>query len=101
MEIKKNGIAGTMESSDIMVTVEPAEKGIEIVLESSVEKQFGDQIRLVIQETLNKLKVEHAKVSAVDQGALDCTVQARTIAAIYRASDVGTYKWKEIASWNN
>ena len=30
MEIKKIAVAGTLESSDCMVTVEPAKKGIEL-----------------------------------------------------------------------
>ncbi|HJG47993.1 citrate lyase acyl carrier protein [Ruoffia tabacinasalis] len=100
MEIKQNGVAGTVESSDIMVTVAQSDNGIEIELESSVEKQFGAQIRKVIKETLEKLGVENAKVTAVDQGALDCTVQARTIAAVYRAADETTFNWKEIATWS-
>ena len=32
MEIKKIAVAGTLESSDCMVTVEPAAKGVEKVL---------------------------------------------------------------------
>lgn len=99
MEIKSTGVAGTVESSDIRVTITPAAQEIEIDLDSSVEKQFGDQIRQVIRETLEKLKIKEAKVVAVDQGALDCTVQARTIAAAHRAAEA-TYNWKEIASWN-
>ena len=39
MELKKTAVAGTMESSDIMVTVEPRENGgIELELTSSVMK---------------------------------------------------------------
>ncbi|WP_438763635.1 citrate lyase acyl carrier protein [Enterococcus sp. AZ194] len=84
-----------------MVTVEPMEeKGIQISLESSVEKQFGEQIRQVISETLAKLGVEAAQITAVDKGALDCTIQARTITAVHRASETETYDWKEIRSWN-
>ncbi|XJS11783.1 citrate lyase acyl carrier protein [Aerococcaceae bacterium WGS1372] len=100
MEIKQNGVAGTVESSDIMITVSQSDNGIEIELESSVEKQFGAQIRKVIKETLEKLEVKNAKVTAVDQGALDCTVQARTIAAVYRAADETKFNWKEIATWS-
>lgn len=100
MEIQKIGTAGTVESSDIMVTIEPSENGIEIELESSVEKQFGDQIRQVINDTLSKLDITDAKVTAVDQGALDCTIQARTIVAVHRAANKDTYNWKEIATWN-
>ena len=36
MEIKKTAVAGTLESSDCMVTVEPAEKGLELDLDSTV-----------------------------------------------------------------
>lgn len=99
MKIEKTAVAGTVESSDIMVTVEPAASGIELDLDSSVQKQFGAQIEKVILETLEKLNVENAKVTAVDQGALDCTVQARTIAACYRAAGVEEVDWKEVATW--
>lgn len=101
MEIKQTAVAGTVESSDIMITLVPNEvKTIEIDLDSSVEKQFGKQIRKVIQETLALLKVEAVKVVAVDKGALDCTIQARTIAAAYRAAGIEKYDWKEISTWN-
>lgn len=46
------------------------------------------------------LKVTAAKVEAVDKGALDCTIQARTIAAVHRAAGIDQYDWKEIDSWN-
>ncbi|MBO1305155.1 citrate lyase acyl carrier protein [Enterococcus sp. 669A] len=101
MEITKSAVAGTVESSDIMITLDPSDGGkIEIELDSSVEKQFGDQIRKVIKETLEKLEITSAKVVAVDKGALDCTVQARTVTAAYRAADKADYNWKEIDSWN-
>ena len=47
MEIKKPAAAGTLESSDCMVTVEPGENGIELDLESAVIRQYGRQIRKV------------------------------------------------------
>jgi citrate lyase subunit gamma (acyl carrier protein) len=94
MDITNAGIAGTLESSDIMITVEPREQGIEIDLQSIVEKQFGGEIRRAIQETLSALSVEHARISAVDKGALDCTIRARTKAAVYRAAGQTSYDWK-------
>ncbi len=101
MEITQNAVAGTIESSDIMITVNPnATQEISISLDSSVEKQFGQQIRKVIEETIKKLGVKAVKVTAVDKGALDCTIQARTITAIHRAAKKDTYDWKEIDSWN-
>lgn len=45
MEIQKTAIAGTLESSDAQITVEPAENGIELTLDSSVMNQYGRQIR--------------------------------------------------------
>ncbi|AEF24562.1 citrate lyase acyl carrier protein [Streptococcus parauberis] len=100
MEIKQTAVAGSLESSDIMVTVSPATNGIQIDLESSVEKQFGRRIRQVIEETVKNLQVENIGIHAVDKGALDCTVQARTIAAVHRAVGLDQYDWKEIDSWN-
>jgi len=92
MEITNASIAGTMESSDIMITLEPSESGIEIDLESTVEKQFGKEIRCVITETLTLLGVCRARVTAVDKGALDCTIRARVKTAVCRASGV-PYPW--------
>ena len=80
MKIIAKSLAGTLESSDIQIILMPAEEGgIEIELKSSVEKQFGRQIRKVINETLGKLQIENVKVIAVDNGALDCTIRAREI----------------------
>ena len=88
MEIKKAAMAGTLESSDAQVTVEPGENGIQLSIESSVIHQFGKQIRAVILETLGRLEVESAKVTVVDKGALDCTLKARVECAVYRPNDV-------------
>lgn len=95
MEIKKTGVAGTMESSDIIVRIEPKEtEGIELKLESAVMQQYGKQIEKVILETLGELGVTRAYVDAVDKGALDCTVAARTLAAAYRSAESTDYVWK-------
>lgn len=101
MKIVKSASAGTIESSDIMVTVEPNnQEGIQIDLQSSVEKQFGDQIRKVLTETIEGLDLDNVNVIAVDQGALDCTVQARTVVAVYRAAEESNYNWEELSTWN-
>lgn len=95
MELKKLGIAGTMESSDIMVTVEKENcEGVQIELESSVEKQFGEAIRTVIRETAEALEVSNVRIKAVDKGALDCTIRARVKTAIYRACENQDYIWE-------
>lgn len=95
MEIVKRAMAGTLESGDIMITIEKGSKGIEIELTSTVEKQFGDQIRSVIKDALKSVEIENAKVIANDRGALDCTIKARTMAACYRAIKSTDYKWDE------
>ncbi len=94
MNIKHIAVAGTMESSDIMITIDDNEGcGIEIDLTSSVEKQFGDQIRAVMTQCLKDLGINDAKVTAVDKGALDCVIQARMKTAIYRACDSTDFVW--------
>ena len=85
MEIKKTAMAGTLESSDVQVTIEPSENGIEILLESSIMRQFGRQIRAVVKETLERLEVTNARVALVDKGALDCTIKAPVEWAVFRA----------------
>lgn len=87
MNITKHAVAGTLESSDCMVTIEPNASGVDFHLESVVAHQFGNQIRAVALETLQKLNVESVKISIVDKGALDCTIKARIEAAVYRSQD--------------
>ena len=64
MEIKKPAMAGTLESSDCMVTVEPGQGKVDLELSSVVIRQFGPQIRKVIFETLERLEVTDARVTA-------------------------------------
>ena len=80
MELKKAAMAGTVESSDAQITVEPGTN-----IESSVIQQYGRQIKAVVLETLKKLDVKNAKVSVVDKGALDCTLKARVEGAVFRS----------------
>lgn len=95
MELKKTAVAGTMESGDIMVTIDPAGSGgITLDLSSSVMQQYGRQIEAVIRETLAGLGVENAAVQAVDKGALDCTVRARVSAAAFRAAEREDCQWE-------
>lgn len=95
MQIVTMGVAGTLESSDIIVRIEPREEeGIEITLTSSVMQQFGKQIEAVIHETLEDLGVTAATVDAVDKGALDCTVAARVATAAYRGAKRDDYAWE-------
>ncbi|MBQ0113157.1 MAG: citrate lyase acyl carrier protein [Bacteroidales bacterium] len=86
MEMKK-AFAGTLESGDIMIQIEPSDKeGLQINLDSTVAYQFGEQIKSVIAETLKNLDINNAVVNATDKGALDCTIRARVTAAAVRAT---------------
>ena len=85
MKIEKPAIAGTLESSDCMVTVEPGDGSVQLDLDSAVIHQFGNQIRKVVFETLGNLGVDDVKITIVDKGALDCTIKARIEGAVYRA----------------
>lgn len=86
MELLHAAAAGTLESSDAQVTVEPAE-GLALEVTSSVINQYGRQIRTVVLETLERLEVRNAKVNVIDKGALDCTLKARIEAAVFRSVD--------------
>ena len=88
MKIERAAVAGTLESSDAQITVEPGTEGIGLTIESSVIHQFGKQIRAVVLETLERLEVTNARVTVIDKGALDCTLKARVECAVYRANGI-------------
>ncbi|HZK29167.1 MAG TPA: citrate lyase acyl carrier protein [Clostridia bacterium] len=85
MELIREAKAGTLESSDIFVTVEPADELI-IRLDSPVKEQFGAAILDAVHDVLAKSGVRTGKIELADQGALDCTIRARLATALKRAS---------------
>ncbi|MBS1003357.1 MULTISPECIES: citrate lyase acyl carrier protein [Acetobacter] len=94
MKVIQKGMAGTLESSDVLVVVSPNDADdIKLSLQSKVEKQYGNAIRKAISETLAKCGVTGAKVDVRDQGALDCVIRARVEAAVYRAADEKNVKF--------
>lgn len=84
MKITATAVAGTLESSDVYVKVEPCDT-LEISIESVVYNQFADAIRACVEEVLKEMDVESGKVSINDKGAIDCVIQARVETAIKRA----------------
>ena len=86
-KLTKPAQAGTVESSDILITLTPADpgSGMEIELVSPTVQQYGKQIKKVIIDTLTEYSIEDAFVNANDKGALDCTIEARMRTAITRA----------------
>lgn len=90
MEILKVAKAGSLESNDILIMIAPnSEEGIKLSLDSIVIKQFGEDIKNTILETLKELSVNRAVVKAEDKGALDFTIKARVKTAVNRAIDKG------------
>ena len=87
MDVLKSAVAGTLESSDAQVMIEPGDGKIDLSLQSSVMNQYGRQIKATILETLERLEVGSAKVTVVDKGALDCTLKARVECAVFRSCD--------------
>jgi citrate lyase subunit gamma (acyl carrier protein) len=88
MKIDKTVMAGSLESNDVLITLRPAEReGIELILDSIVEKQFADKIREVVVTVLNEFGVESAYVYVQDRGALDFVLKARMETAILRAKE--------------
>ena len=88
MEIKKIATAGTLESSDIYVQVEPNENGIDLELQSIVYNQFSEEIEKTVREVLNDFDVKNIKVILNDRGAVECTIRARVETALIRAGGV-------------
>jgi citrate lyase subunit gamma (acyl carrier protein) len=76
--------AGTLESSDVFVTLEPHAEGLEIEIDSVVKNQFGDAILRTVEDVLEELNVRNAKLSIMDRGALDCVIRARVETAVMR-----------------
>ncbi len=89
MNPEKPAIAGSLESSDVMVEVAPHPDGIELELDSIVFRQYGEEIKRVIRDELAKMGVANAKVKANDRGALECVIRARVETAVRRSRAEG------------
>ncbi len=86
LEIRRKAVAGTLESSDVLVEIEPG-RGVTVELESVVTEQFGAAIEETVRRVLKEFAVEDASLRVVDRGALDCTIRARMETAIKRAAE--------------
>ncbi|WP_342323612.1 citrate lyase acyl carrier protein [Kosakonia sp. BYX6] len=93
MKIVREALAGTMESSDLMVKIAPAEGELDVVVHSEVIKQFGDQIRKVVNDTLRAMEIRQGLIIIEDKGALDCVIRARLQSAILRAAEGTEIDW--------
>ena len=57
MKILKNAVAGTLESSDLFVQIEPDENNLTLEIDSVVANQHMDAIRAAVLETLKEFEV--------------------------------------------
>ena len=95
MELKKAAIAGTVESSDVMIAVQPNPgQGIDIQIQSDVMVMFGDAIEKTVRDVLAEFDVKDAKVSVNDRGALDFAIRARMECAVTRAAEM-SFDWSK------
>jgi len=85
MRIRTKASAGTMQSSDLMVVVEPCET-LRVDVDSTVKKQYEHLIRAQISATLEQLQVVAGLIKISDRGALDYAIAARVETAIRRAA---------------
>ncbi|AFR03164.1 citrate lyase acyl carrier protein [Pectobacterium carotovorum subsp. carotovorum] len=96
MKIVKEFLAGTFESSDLLVKVAPADGKLTVVINSEVMKQFGHQIKQVVNDTLKELGVQEGTIIVDDKGALDCVIRARVQSAVLRAADGQQIEWEKL-----
>lgn len=96
MKIVQAAMAGTLESSDLMVKVSPVESGLDVVIQSEVYKQFGDRIAEVVNETLAAFNIEQGLIVVDDKGALDCVIRARVQAALLRGTAREDITWETL-----
>lgn len=83
-KITRQSRAGSLESNDLVVMIEP-DNGLDIEIKSVVDDLFHDQIEASVKKYLNELGVKDARVLIEDRGALDFTIKARIETAVRRA----------------
>jgi citrate lyase subunit gamma (acyl carrier protein) len=97
MELIRTGKAGTLESSDVLISVRTnPENRIDIKLKSIVEKRFGRHIEQLVRDILKEMHVGSAMVDVDDRSALDCVIRARLETALYRAAGIQKYHWEDL-----
>jgi len=97
MKIIREALAGTFESSDLLVKIAPAHGDLTVVVNSEVIKQFGEQIRRVVAQTLSAMGVGEGLVIIDDKGALDCVIRARVQTAVLRAAGAADIDWEQLS----
>lgn len=87
MDIARPAIAGTLESSDAQVSVQPDPTGLDVSIQSTVANRYGRQVKAAVMDALQRLDVRTGRVTVIDKGALDATLKARVECAVLRSND--------------
>ncbi|WP_348250210.1 citrate lyase acyl carrier protein, partial [Salmonella enterica] len=70
-------VAGTLESGDVRIRMGRRDsQDIDLQINSSIEKQFGEAIRATILEVLPRYDVRGVQLNVDDKCALDCILRA-------------------------
>ena len=80
---------GYEKKSDCLITIDLNHNGIDIDVESKLQKLFARHIEEAVKEVLTEMKIVNAKVDVKDFGALDFVVKARMRTVIKRALSEG------------
>ena len=95
MILKKPAMAGTLESSDVQITLRPNPNGgLKLNMRRDVMAQFGDASRDTDMEELKKFDLNDVVVDVEDKGALDFVIRSRLQCAICRGAEI-SYNWAE------
>lgn len=96
MNIIQAAVAGTLESGDVMIRIAPLDtQDVELQINSTVEKQFGDAIRTTILDVLARYDVRGVQLTIDDKGALDCILRARLETLLARSAGLKALPWEE------
>ncbi len=82
--IKRTAQAGTLESSDCVVTVSPG-KGLSLEYRGNNAMLFQDRTKKLVEQVTREKGVGDVDIQIQDQGALEPTIVARISTALARA----------------
>ncbi|PQP79750.1 citrate lyase acyl carrier protein [Candidatus Phytoplasma phoenicium] len=85
--IKKRAICGSLESGDVLLTIEPnTDNKLNIIIQSPFIRQFGYRIKQITETTLKDLNILSCNLVIKDQGAIDDVLIARLMTIVQRAT---------------